>query len=228
MILAAEQGTAIKSALEKNLEQGDTPDIRRDFIYQTFRIFLETVQKSVKKYDPNHLNLGIRFGHIPNDEILGICKNVFDVFSFNCYDTAPPEEDMDRVAQVMDLPMIIGEYHFGTVNRGMAQALIQVENQKERGVAYRYYTEHAFSHPGLIGVAYFQWPDQDFTGRSYDGENYNCGLVDVTDRPYEHMVAAIQATARQIYRIHQGQLVPFDQLPLNACGYGAIPDLWNE
>ncbi len=227
MILGSDD-KPIKTALEKYLDQGDTPDRRKEFIYHTFSIFLETVQNSVKKYDPDHLNLGIRFGHIPDDEILAICKNVFDVFSFNCYDLSPPEEDMDRVMRVTDLPMVIGEYHFGTVDRGMAQSLVQVENQKERGVAYRHYTENAFAHPGLIGVAYFQWPDQDLTGRAYDGENYNCGLVDVTDRPYKHMVGAIKESAQNIYKIHMGQLGPFDQLPLNPCGYGSIPDLWNE
>jgi len=77
-------------------------------------------------------------------------------------------------------------------------------------------------------VAYFQWPDQDLTGRGYDGENYNCGLVDVTDRPYKHMVGAIMETAQNLNKIHEGQLKPFDQLPLNPCGYGAIPDMWNE
>src|SRR5680860_457129 len=81
------------------------------------------------------------------------------------YELVPPKETMDRITRITDLPMIIGEYHAGTVDRGMAQALVQVENQEERGVAYRLYTEQAFDHPGLIGVAYFQWSDQDLTGR---------------------------------------------------------------
>jgi hypothetical protein len=135
---------------------------------------------------------------------------------------------MDRILNQTDMPMIIGEYHFGTVDRGMAQALIQVENQKERGVAYRNYTERAFAHPGLIGVAYFQWSDQDLTGRRYDGENYNCGLVDVTDRPYPYMVDYIKATAKSIFEVHSGNDTPFDQMPLNPCGLELIPDLWDE
>ena len=52
------------------------------------------------------------------------------------------------------------------------------------------YTENAYAHPGLIGTGYFQWCDQDLTGRR-DGENYNCGLIDVTDRPYKEQVEAI-------------------------------------
>jgi hypothetical protein len=228
LILELKSETPLKSTLINFLAEGDTPERRKEFIFNTFKLFLQTVEASVRKYDPNHLTLGIRFGKIPENKILVICKEVFDVFSFNCYELMPPKETMDRILDQTGLPMIIGEYHSGTVNRGMAQALVQVKNQEERGVAYKYYTEHAFDHPGLIGVAYFQWADQDLTGRSYDGENYNCGLVDVTDRPYRHMVKAIKETAKRLYAVHSDEIKPYDQKPLDACGYELIPDVWNE
>jgi hypothetical protein len=123
--------------------------------------------------------------------------------------------------------MIIGEYHFGTVDRGLAQSLWQVNSQQERGVAYQCYTERAYSHPGLIGTAWFQWCDQDLTGRGNDGENYNCGLVDVTDRPYAPLVDAVSQTAGRLYEIHSGRLLPVDRAPVKARGHHTIPDLWN-
>jgi hypothetical protein len=217
----------IKSELKKFLTDGDTPEKRKQFIYNTFRSFLQTVNKVVKQYDPNHLNLGMRFGHVPGKEILEICKDNFDVFSFNCYDLFPKKDFMDQILEGTGLPMIIGEYHFGTVDRGMAQSLWQVNSQKERGVAYSYYTQSAYSHPGLIGTAWFQWCDQDLTGRR-DGENYNCGLVDVTDRPYRSMAKALSQTARQLYNIHSGIVKPTDQKPVKPRGHGAIPDLWEK
>ena len=217
----------IKNELKEYLAGGDSPERRKQFIYTTFRIFLKTVDAAVKRYDPNHLNLGMRFGHVPGKEILDICKDVFDVFSFNCYDLYPKKEFMDQILAGTGLPMIIGEYHFGTVDRGMAQSLWQVNSQKERGVAYRYYTERAYSHPGLIGTAWFQWSDQDLTGRR-DGENYNCGLVDVTDRPYQHQVEAMMETAKRLNDIHTGKIKPVDQVPVKARGHGSIPDLWNK
>lgn len=228
LILNGTSDTPIKVVLKKYLAKGDTPKRRKAFIFNTFKMFLQTVETAVRKYDPNHLTLGIRFGKIPEDEILEICKDVFDVFSFNCYDLVPPKASMDRVLEVTGLPMIIGEYHAGTVDRGMAQALVQVENQEERGVAYKLYTEQAFNHPGLIGAAYFQWSDQDLTGRAYDGENYNCGLVDVTDRPYKHMINAIKETAIRLYEVHSQKLEAYNQKPINPCGYELIPDLWDE
>ena len=217
----------IQLELKKFLSAGDTPAKRRQFVFDTFRIFLQTINKTVKTYDPNHLNLGMRFGHVPEKEIITICKDVFDVFSFNCYDLFPKKEFMDQISEGTGLPMIIGEYHFGTVDRGMAQSLWQVNSQKERGVAFSYYTERAYAHPGLIGTAWFQWCDQDLTGRN-DGENYNCGLVDVTDRPYPYLVEAVGKTAQRLSSIHQGTTKPTDQQPIKARGHGAIPDVWEH
>lgn len=220
----------IKEALKKFLADNDTPEMRREFIFNTFRIFLASVKESQKKYDPNHLNLGIRFGSIRNidEDILKMCRESFDVLSFNCYDICPSKEMLDRAFAIADLPMIIGEFHFGTVDRGMAQSLWQVDSQVERGVAYRYYTEQGYSHPALVGTAYFQWCDQDLTGRRNDGENYNCGLVDVTDRPYKHQVEAMVETAKRLYEVHSGALEPFSQKPFRARGHERIPDLWNK
>lgn len=217
---------ALKSYLEKN---GDTPQMRRAFVLEAFRTFLKDVNACLKKYDPNHLILGFRFGDPDTlqEDVLAICGDYFDVFSFNCYSLAPDHKMMDRVVRVSGLPMIIGEYHFGTVDRGLAQSLWQVESQEQRGVAYRYYTEQGYSHPGLIGTAYFQWADQDITGRG-DGENYNCGLIDVTDRPYAEQVDAMVRTAGVLYDVHAGLAEPFSEEPVLARGHGSVPDLWNE
>ncbi len=187
---------------------------------------MKTISKSLKKNDPNHLNLGIRYGYIEqlDDELLRISKESFDALSFNCYALSPDHEKMNHALEISGLPMIIGEYHFGTVDRGLAQSLWQVNSQKERGDAFRYYTENAFAHRGLIGTGWFRWIDQNINGRT-DGENYNCGFIDVTDRPYPYMVDAAIETAKSLYEIHSGTKTPFHQTP-NAVGHSPIPDLW--
>ena len=220
----------IQQALQAYLQaHGDTPEVRKQFIWESFDRFLESTNRLLKKHDPHHLNLGIRFGNPMELEttILASCGKYFDVLSFNCYDLRPDPKMMDYALEKSRLPMIIGEYHFGSVDRGQAQSLWQVESQTERGVAYRYYTEQAYSHPGLIGTAYFQWCDQDMLGR-FDGENYNCGLVDETDRPYPQQVKAMMETAKHLYDIHRGHTAPTDRQPRNARGHGGVPDVWNE
>ncbi len=228
LILESENDRPIKKELQKFLAAGDTPERRKAFVYQSFRTFITTVDEALKRHSPGHLNLGIRFGGVAQAEILEACKGVFDVFSFNSYTLAPSHETMDRLAEGTGMPLLIGEFHFGTVDRGMAQSLWQVDSQEERGIAYRHYTETAYAHPALIGTSYFQWADQDMTGRGYDGENYNCGLVDVTDRPYKPLVEAISATSRRLYFVHLGQLDPFGQVVERARGYDPVPDLWNK
>ena len=78
----------------------------------------------------------------------------------------------------------------------------------------------------MIGAAYFQWTDQDLTGR-FDGESFNCGLVDVTDRPYKYQVKAMMETALVLREIHLGEKKPFSQMPINAAS-PTFPDKWNE
>ncbi len=218
----------IKNALRQYLNtNGDSPANRRKFVLNAFDTFLRTVSKALKRHDPNHLNLGIRFGDPDTlgEDLLSICKNHFDVFSFNCYQLVPDCKMLDRAADILDLPMIVGEYHFGTVDRGLAQSLWQVDSESERGIAYRYYTENAYSHPNFIGSGYFQWCDQDITGR-FDGENYNCGMIDVTDRPYKQFVTAVSETSGNLYEIHSGLKSPFGTMPKNARGHESIPDMW--
>jgi hypothetical protein len=108
------------------------------------------------------------------------------------------------------LPIIIGEFHFGTPGRGLSPGLRQTISQEERGVAYRYYVENAVAHPSLIGTHWFQWWDQPSTGRG-DGENYNIGLVDVTDRPYKELIDAARETHQRLYEIHSGKIPPVDR-----------------
>jgi hypothetical protein len=46
-----------------------------------------------------------------------------------------------------------------------------------------------------------------------DGENYNIGFVDVTDRPYPELVEAAKATHRRLFDVHSGKTPPFNERP---------------
>lgn len=205
VILTGEE-TGMKRELRNYLAGGDTPERRKAFVYDTYSKFLEIVNSAVRKYDPNHLNLGIRYGGSAPDEIIQASKG-FDVFSLNIYAYEPDQKVLQNIYNLTGLPIVIGEFHFGAPGRGMAPGLAQTKNYEERGVAYRYYVENAASHPALIGTHWFQWIDQPSTGR-FDGENYNIGFLDVTDRPYQEMVNASRETFRRLYDVHSGRVPP--------------------
>ncbi len=203
--------TPMKSALKKYLSEGDTHERRISFVYDTYKKFITTVNSAIKKYDPNHLNLGLRFGGNPPDEIIKASSNIgFDVFSLNIYGYETYKDRLERIDNFTGLPIIIGEFHFGTPGRGMAPGLVQTLNHEERGVAYRYYVENAAAHHSIVGTHWFQWWDQPSTGR-YDGENYNIGFVSVTDVPYNDLVEAAKATHHRIKDIHLGNVKPTSQ-----------------
>ncbi|HPM87545.1 MAG TPA: hypothetical protein PKX27_06155 [Bacteroidales bacterium] len=202
------EDTPMKAALQKFLSGGDTPERRRQFVYDTYTIFIKMVNGAIKKYDPNHLNLGLRFGGRPPEDLVMASASVgFDVFSLNIYNYSAESVLLKRIDEMTGLPIIIGEFHFGTAERGLSPGLRQTISQEERGVAYRYYVENAVAHPSLIGTHWFQWWDQPSTGRG-DGENYNIGFIDVTDRPYKELVDAARETHSRLLEIHSGKIPP--------------------
>ena len=245
LILEANDDVPMKQAyLDFVKEHGQSTESNKAFAYKTFREYVKIVCEASKKYDPNHLILGIRFGRgVPTTEVLNISKDYFDIYSFNNYGMNPMVENnvnygtmtfteqpqnterniFDEIYEVTGLPMIIGEFHFGTTDRALGESLVRVNSQEERGIAFRNYSDAAFSHPALIGLSWFQWNDQEMFGRG-DGENYNIGLVDITDRPYPHLVNAIKAVSNNCYEIHRGERDLFFQ-QLYRYG-GEFPDIW--
>jgi len=203
--------TATRAALKKWLEAGDTEERRKEFVGDAFTRYVEITSAAVRRHDPNHLNLGMRSGGKPTAAEIRAARD-FDVYSVNIYDYEVKVARVRQIAELTGKPVLIGEFHFGAPGRGLAASLVQVRDQAERGRAYRYYVENAFAMPELVGTHYFQWADQPSTGR-FDGENYNIGLVDVTDRPYPDLVGALKETHRRVRGLHSGELEPTRDRP---------------
>jgi len=76
-----------------------------------------------------------------------------------------------------------------------------------------YYVEQAASLEWFLGAYWFAWKDEPVLGRM-DGENYNIGFVDVTDRPYKELVEAAKVTHKRLQDVHSGKLLPFCAHPM--------------
>jgi hypothetical protein len=199
----------MQQRLKSTLRESDTRARRKDFVLEAFQHYLDTINAAVRRHDTNHLHLGIRFGGDPSEDVVKAARG-FDVFSENIYNYAPSHAKLDRVYALLGRPILIGEFHIGAPERGLAPGLVQAKNQEERGAAYRYYVEQCAAHPALVGTHWFQWLDQPATGRN-DGENYNIGFIDVTDRPYDELVAAAKLTHDRLLEIHRGNTPPVDR-----------------
>jgi hypothetical protein len=214
LILADTSPSATQSFVRRFLkDKGDNP-AARDLLMETLsRRYFKVICDAMRKADPNHLILGIRWvGNWPTpDAVLRAC-DVFDVTSYQPYAFEPPADTVANMSNLARKPVMITEFHHGAVNRGYAPGLVMVKDQTERGAAYQYYVERAAALPFVVGAHYFQFIDQAVTGRM-DGENYNIGLITQQDLPYKEMVPFLKATHSRLYAVHSGQTKPTDRRP---------------
>ena len=97
------------------------------------------------------------------------------------------------------MPIIIGEFHFGALDRGMFHTgLRKTANQEDRADKYRSYVQGALRNPYIVGTHWFQYKDQATTGRG-DGENYQIGFIDICDKPYPEIVRACREVGYNLY-----------------------------
>lgn len=179
----------------------------RVFSRKMVRAYIEIPSKACREVDRNHMILGMRWAWISDPDLVTGWEN-FDVFSINCYATDPTAAIQNIADHHVDLPVMIGEFHFGALDAGLtATGLEGVMSQKDRGMAYRYYCERAAAHPYGVGCHYFQCYDQFALGR-FDGENYNIGLFDICFQPYPEMMAQVKACSSRIYQIADGKIEP--------------------
>ncbi len=158
--------------------------------------YFSTVKKVLREELPNHLYLGCRIAW-GREAIYEASARHCDVVSVNIY-SREPSRDLPPAAE--DKPMIVGEFHFGALDRGLFHTgLVATRDQAERAACYSAFVNACLDHPRFVGTHWFQWRDQPLTGRA-DGENYQIGFVTVTDTPYPELVAAARGVAGAMYR----------------------------
>ena len=170
-----------------------------------FRITTELV----RKHDPNHLILGVRFkGYAPR-EVVRASKNFTDAQSLNYYvnDARLESEMFQAMLEASDQPIIISEYSFHSLdgrsgNRNTVGFNGQVMDQEARADGYRLMTQRLARIPYVVGADWFQWNDEPPAGRKQDGEDVNFGIVDVDDAPYDLLTRSVQATAPTLNLLH--------------------------
>ncbi|MGI6402551.1 MAG: beta-galactosidase [Thermoguttaceae bacterium] len=161
--------------------------------------YFSQIAAFVHELAPQKLYLGCRFAW-NNDLARAAGQKYCDVVSYNFYRTSI--EDFKPV-EGPDKPVIIGEFHFGALDRGLFHTgLGPRANQDDRANAYKNYVVGALKNPWIIGTHWFQYQDQATTGR-FDGENYQIGLIDVCDRPYKETIAAVREVGYQLYDLRQ-------------------------
>ena len=156
-----------------------------------FRICKEEVHRAA----PKNLYLGCRFAW-RNDPAVRAAAKHCDVVSVNLY-----KDDVEdfRLPEGVDRPVVIGEFHFGALDRGMFHTgLRPTKSQDDRARMYRQYVRGALRNRLFVGAHWFQYGDQATTGRG-DGENYQIGLLNICDTPYPETISAVRDVGYDLY-----------------------------
>ncbi|MCX6873340.1 MAG: beta-galactosidase [Verrucomicrobia bacterium] len=167
-----------------------------DFYTHSADTYFRTVRDAIKAVAPNQLYLGCRFAWV-NDLADRAAGKYCDVISYNLYQ----RNVADFRNPSSDKPLLIGEFHFGALDRGLFHpGLVPVANQAARARAYTDYVLGTLRHPQFVGTHWFQWMDEPTTGRALDEENYQIGFLDVADTPYRETIAASREVGAGLYR----------------------------
>jgi hypothetical protein len=157
--------------------------------------YFRVIHEAVKEVAPNNLYLGCRFAW-GNSPATQAAAKYCDVVSFNLYCKSVAE----YYCGLRDVPLIIGEFHFGALDRGMFHTgLVPVAGQAARAAAYQEYVRGALRHPQIVGCHWFQYQDEPTTGRFFDEENYQIGFVDCADTAYRETVDAARKVGWGMY-----------------------------
>jgi len=183
------------------LQASDEPDRKKaaddlgEFYTQIAETYFRRCREAIKAASPNKLYLGCRFAWV-NDRAIRAAGKYCDIVSFNRYEVNVAGF---KLPEGVDKPVVIGEFHFGALDRGMFHTgLRETADQAERAEAYRRYVGSALDHPLIVGTHWFQLMDQATTGRG-DGENYQIGFLDVCDTPYPEIIQASREIGEQMY-----------------------------
>jgi hypothetical protein len=185
-------------ALLQSTQAPDKKKARDDltaFYTKIAETYFKIIRKEVKKISPDQLYMGCRFAWV-NDLAARAATKFCDIVSYNRYSYSVENH---RLPDGIDMPVIIGEFHFGALDRGMFHTgLRKTANQQDRADKYKSYVQGALRNPYIVGTHWFQYKDQATTGRG-DGENYQIGFIDICDKPYPETIKACREVGYTMY-----------------------------
>lgn len=171
--------------------------------------YFSVAVSSVKRHDPNHLVLGVRFAGLPPSEVLEAAGRYFDVVTVNFYTYGshePPIDALKRVYELTGKPVMVTEFSYKAMDSGLPNtkgASEPVKTQKERSYFTARYVLKIIELPYVVGYHWFQYTDQPKEGR-FDGENSNYGLVKIDDEPWELLTKVFSYVNGKAEEVHAG------------------------
>ena len=112
---------------------------------------------------------------------------------------------MEKIAALLKMPVMVGEWHFGALTSGLPASGIGTCATRKIAAGPTVCTSKTpLAKPWCVGVHYFILYDESALGR-FDGECYNIGFFDVCNRPYEPLCKAARASHERMYDVATGK-----------------------
>ncbi len=154
---------------------------------------------AIRRYDSDGLVLGDRYLSWYVPAVARASAKYVDVVSTNYMadwnDGSLSRYFLDGLHRITGKPVLISEYYIAAIenrsgNRNSSAGFPTVATQRERARTFASNLEEIAGRRYVVGAHWFQYYDEPTHGRPRDGEDYNFGLVDLDDRPYEALTAA--------------------------------------
>jgi len=173
-----ERWTRGKTAIRSQAYLDDDAAFSREFARRYFQL----TAQAIRKYDPNHLLLGCRFGGPPGEAILSQVKRPWvDVVSANNY-RYEMQSRMNIYYRATGLPVLNTEFSWGhavfserPLPNQHPSGVTDVERMIRNGQAA---LEDSFRLPGLVGWTWYRWVDKPEMVPPV-----TFGLVNIQDEP---------------------------------------------
>ncbi len=134
----------------------DQYDFVKLWVEQYYRVCIN----KIRKYDPNHLILGCRWGGTPSPAVLEVEKQWADVVSRNNY-RSNFYELFDDFYQAIDRPILNGEFSTWTDDYTLIRNPIEPPGgyapETRQKIKGRDAIDRIFSHVGVLGYTKYRW-----------------------------------------------------------------------
>lgn len=174
------------------------------FMYDIAKRYYELMFKAIRAAHPGALVLGDRLPLYYHQDAVRAMGDNIDVISTN-YNVDTPDGWVapyffDGLRRLNPKPVLVTEFFFaagenrsGNRNQTARSAhpkpghLMTVGTQVQRAWGAGNALLKFARFPNVVGAHWFQYCDEPLGGRE-DGEDYNMGLVDTANRPYEELI----------------------------------------
>jgi hypothetical protein len=191
--------------------RGDGIGVVREFTYRCAERYYRLMHDALRAADPDALIFSDRLPIYYSQDAVRAMAPYVDAVAVN-YNV--DEADgwiahyfFDGLAALSGKGVLVSEFFCAAMeNRSgnkNAGHLLTVPTQRERATVVARALQNFARFPQIIGTQWFQYHDEPQGGRP-DGEDYNMGLVDIEDQPYEELVEAFAHTHPGLGRLHAG------------------------